>query len=719
PPVLIVSEDEDVVSISKTLPAASAGPAGELGETVLNFEMENNDRSNKHAEFMNYRRSSHGSAESSGNICSNQSISGTECKTDTVLCTSVHPEGCSWRRNKVFIENHESTKVTLAQFSQLMGSDSHHSKTSISSLLQQLLTLQIQQIHQLQLTDHIRHQVLLFASHLAKIPDTLLICTKDLPSSDLFSQLRALSAHLSQELAAASEETNSYQIKMLSDRQECLQVSSVFPPVISNALLRSSHYQDFAPPCRTPKQHHCRTCGKSFSSSALQIYERTHTGERPFACAVCGRAFTTKGNLKVHMGTHMWNSAPSRRGCRLSVDRLSLGIRTRPVKLPEPPQKNPAVVSNSRESVYCRKKSPEVFSAGLRIKDVCVSMAGHLKEKTAVKSCNVCHLLMTQCEITTTNHERQGGHKGDELVTLHRFFETGCWAVMAEPERDTEDRTKEDLMTADNPPSCSRLTTKELQQNLKAEKQRERPVRLLFEIPSTRIVEQTLSKYVVYEIVVMRSGSFDLRRVSVERRYSDFSRFHHKLLKEFNEELEEVVLPRKLLTGNFSPEIISERRLALQDYLAKLYAVRCVRHSPLFSGFLTEPEQRRAHSLLRAGQFGPAVEQLELLLEIEEKLLPWQKPTLTVPTLSALTVCYRDMDEPERAFAAAHKALPAVRRYGLKDHRAALLDLLVDLGYQLGRPVAQLQEELTVLRDAERGEVSSRSLKELVVQEFT
>ncbi|KAF6739895.1 Sal-like protein 3 [Oryzias melastigma] len=30
--------------------------------------------------------------------------------------------------------------------------------------------------------------------------------------------------------------------------------------------------------------------------------------------------FTTKGNLKVHMGTHMWNNAPARRGRRLSVE---------------------------------------------------------------------------------------------------------------------------------------------------------------------------------------------------------------------------------------------------------------------------------------------------------------------------------------------------------------------------------------------------------------
>ncbi|XP_074489403.1 sorting nexin-20 [Sebastes fasciatus] len=299
---------------------------------------------------------------------------------------------------------------------------------------------------------------------------------------------------------------------------------------------------------------------------------------------------------------------------------------------------------------------------------------------------------------------------------------------MAEPEpepapepgtRDTEDRTETDRMSPDEAPCCSSLTTKELQQNLREVKKRERPVRLLFEIPSTRIVEHVLSKYVVYEIVVMRSGSFDSNRVSVERRYSDFFRFHHKLLEEFSEELEEVVLPRKHLSRNFCTEIMAERRLALQDYLAKLYATRCVRHSPLFPKFLTEQEQKQAHSLLRAGQFQMALDQLQTVLEVEDKLLPWQNPTLLVPTLAALAVCYRDLDEPQQAFAVAQRALPPTRRYGLKRYRASLLDLLVDLGYQLGRPVAQLQEELTVLRDTERGEVTFRSLKEVVVHEFT
>lgn len=191
PPVLIVNDDEDLLSTSKTLPAALSA-----GEQMVNNSGKSQDRCS----------SSRRSVESPGSVSS-----GSDSHTDSVFWTSAasprpdcspNQRGNPWMN--IIIENLESTRVAVAQFSQRTPSERHHSETTVSSLLQQLLALQIQQIHQLQLIDRIRHQVLLFASHRVESPENLTICSRDLFSSKPTNQLTALSAHLSQQLAAAA-----------------------------------------------------------------------------------------------------------------------------------------------------------------------------------------------------------------------------------------------------------------------------------------------------------------------------------------------------------------------------------------------------------------------------------------------------------------------------------------------------------------------------------
>ncbi|XP_017555486.1 sorting nexin-20 isoform X1 [Pygocentrus nattereri] len=266
--------------------------------------------------------------------------------------------------------------------------------------------------------------------------------------------------------------------------------------------------------------------------------------------------------------------------------------------------------------------------------------------------------------------------------------------------------------------SASCLTTAELQQHWRAVKQEIRCIKLLFEIPSARTIEQASSKYVVYQIVVIRSGSYDRERVAIERRYSDFFHLHQQLLQDFSEELEEVMLPKKKLVGNFSEENISERRVALCDYLTQLYARRYIRRTRAFIAFFTHPELKTAYDLLRGGRFSQALEVLEKALVLQRKLSTHDQ-ALLVPTLCALVVCQRDLGDIHDAFQTGHMALPAVRRYGFTRYRAPLLEAMVDLGYKLEHPVAQLQEELIKVQNSPHGPVSLVSLKELVVQEFT
>ena len=40
------------------------------------------------------------------------------------------------------------------------------------------------------------------------------------------------------------------------------------------------------------------------NKSSVAIHERTHTGEKPCPCSMCGKRFSDKGDVAAHERTH-------------------------------------------------------------------------------------------------------------------------------------------------------------------------------------------------------------------------------------------------------------------------------------------------------------------------------------------------------------------------------------------------------------------------------
>ncbi|XP_077166583.1 sorting nexin-20 [Paroedura picta] len=267
-----------------------------------------------------------------------------------------------------------------------------------------------------------------------------------------------------------------------------------------------------------------------------------------------------------------------------------------------------------------------------------------------------------------------------------------------------------------SPSPNSSMTTKELQEYWRNEKRSCRAIKVLFEIPSARIVERTFSKYVNYRIIIIQTGSFDSNRSIIERRYSDFERLHANLWKTFYDEMEDIPFPKKSLTGNFTEEIVTERKLAFQDYLRLLYSMECIQTSRIFIDFLVRPELEEAYSCLRGGQYTKGLEIFLQVAPLQEKLIK-HRPILLVPTLCAILICHKDLDDSRSAYEFGEKALLRLQNHPNHRYFTPLLEAMISLAYDLGKDFISLQEKLEE-RKAKKGPRKAVTLKELAVQEY-
>ncbi|XP_063838592.1 sorting nexin-20 [Ostrinia nubilalis] len=231
---------------------------------------------------------------------------------------------------------------------------------------------------------------------------------------------------------------------------------------------------------------------------------------------------------------------------------------------------------------------------------------------------------------------------------------------------------------------------------------------LKFEIVSSRTVEgaESEKKYVAYMLQVRQDNKestvYDPDPANVERRYTHFLDLYNGLKKDCPALLNNVSFPRKIVVGNFEPNLISTRCRAFETLLQLISGESRLRDCPASINFFQNIELIEARKLIEEKKFDQALSILETSFKLLNKVYT-DRSRVVLGALCRIVAC-AEASGGALAGPVERWAQLALRRYeAVSDSDllliyVPLLHACISIWETLGRDKAKLIEELNDLR---------------------
>ncbi|XP_067856745.1 sorting nexin-21 [Heptranchias perlo] len=263
---------------------------------------------------------------------------------------------------------------------------------------------------------------------------------------------------------------------------------------------------------------------------------------------------------------------------------------------------------------------------------------------------------------------------------------------------------------------CNMLT-KQLQETWKKARGKLIVEKLIFEVTSANVVQDSSSKYVAYTIHVIKSGSFDDDKALIIRRYTDFAKLNETLHKHFREDMGNVVFPKKKIRKNFTHETIAKRSRAFEQYLQHIHSIADIRRSKVFLEFFYLRDLKAGQGLLRGGMCEDAREALINALHLQQKLCSRDTEHLLF-TLASTSLCYQELDHLEEAQVYCERALQMIDNQGNHPFLVPLLQSNIRLSWKIGKDKRQSEAKLQQVQETGIDVLNQPSLKEHLIKDF-